>query len=394
MNRGHVVRLYPNKEQIEFFEKSFDATRFVYNKMLEINQKVYMRRGKSLSAYDMQSYLPKLKKQYKFLEEVNSQSLQITCQNLGNAFKKFFIGKSNFPKFKKKNQRKSFDNSRDLRQKSLRIEANKVKIPKASGIKFRGNVCIEGTLKRITIKKIANKYYASIRIDDGKTQPKSKDFNKITGIDLGLKSFAVVSNGEVVPAQKNFQKVQKELRRKQKALSRKVRGSKKSGQAKSEVARLYQRVSNQRKDFHHKLTKSLVADSENQAFAIEDLNVAGMVKNRRLAKSISDAGWSQFKTFLKYKAADVGKQVFEVDRFFPSSKTCSSCGAVNGDLKLSDRAWTCGGCKAEHDRDLNASLNIALEAARNVAGGDAVRLEVLRSNILSSVGEAIDINLN
>lgn len=164
-------------------------------------------------------------------------------------------------------------------------------------------------------------------------------------------------------------------------------GSKKRQQAKSEVARLHRKILNQRKDFHHKITRSLVANDENQAFAVEDLNVKGMVKNKRLSKSISDAGWSQFKTFLKYKAADVGKQVIEIGRFYPSSKTCSSCGVVNGDLKLSDRNWTCSSCKVEHDRDFNASLNIALEAARNVAGGDVVRLERLRSGILSDVCE-------
>lgn len=394
MLRMRVVQLYPTQEQIDFFEKSFNCTRFLYNKMLEINIKKYIRTGKGLNTYAMHKYLTKIKKQYRFLEEVNNQSLQIACGNLMQAYKNFFLKRNSFPKFKKKNNKPSFCNINDVRIDNCRIEGNLIKIPKMEFIKFRGSFSSKDQIKRVTVKKSAGKYYASILIDDCNPQAEIKDFNKLTGIDLGLKDFAVLSNGVKVSSQKNFKKAQNQLRRKQKALSRKVKGSKKRTQAKLEVARLHQKVSSQRKDFHHKLTQSLVANSENQAFAIEDLNVKGMVKNRRLSKSISDAGWSQFKTFLKYKSADVGKQVIEIGRFYPSSKTCSSCGIVNGDLKLADRNWTCGGCKAEHDRDLNASLNIALEAARNVAGGDAVRLEVLQNNILSSVCEADNVIFN
>jgi len=388
MKKGCIIRPHPHKQQEVQPEKSFDASRFVYNLMIEIGKKRYKRGGKSLSAYDMHKYLPKIKKQHCFLSEVCSQSLQIACSNLSDAYKKFFQKRAGYPNFKKKNLSQSFTTINDSRIKISPIRKNKIQIPKVGLLNFRSGKLPEGKIKYITIKRIAGKYYASILIDDDKAEPKPKNFDKLTGIDLGLKSFAVVSNGGVIPNPKNFQKAQKELCRKQKALSRKVKGSKKHAQTKLQVGRLHQKIQNQRKDFHHKITKSLVANDENQAFAIEDLNVRGMVKNRRLAKHISDAGWSQFKSFLKYKSADVGKQVFEVGRFFASSKTCSSCGVVNGDLKLTDRDWTCSSCKAEHDRDFNASLNIALEAARNVAGGDALRLERLRSGILSGVCEA------
>lgn len=383
MYKGFVVKLYPTKEQKAFLEKSFDAARFVYNKMIEINEKKYKRTGKGLNGIAMIYYLPKIKKQYKFLKEVNNTALQISCLNLGESYSRFFKKISSYPKFKSKHGNQSFSNIQ-----SCKLEKDKLKIAKISPIKFRGGEIPKGKLKRITVRKVAGKYYASILIDDGDIALPPKNFNKILGIDLGIKDFAVASNGLKVPNPKNFQKNQKKLRQKQKSLSRKKMGSKKRQQAKLEVSRLYQRISNQRKDFHHKITHSLVSNDENQAFAIEDLNTKGMIKNRNLAKHISDAGWFQFKTFLKYKAADVGKQVIEIGRFYPSSKTCSSCGVVNGDLKLSDRNWTCSDCKTEHDRDLNASLNIALEAARNVAGGDAVRLEILRSNILSGVSEA------
>ncbi len=388
MFKGHIIRLYPTNQQTELIEKSFDAARFIYNKMIEINKKRYKRGAKkSLSAYDMNKFITKLKKQYKFLSQVSVQTLQTKCYDLASAYKRFFNKENGYPRFKKKEDAQSFSNNLDLCLKD-----NKIRFPKAGFVKFRSGLIPEGKLKKITVKKIAGKYYASLLIDDGKAQPEPKIFDKLTGIDLGLKNFAAVSNGELIPNPKNYQKSQKKLRQKNKALERKKIGSKKRRNAKSQIGKLHQKITNQRKDFHHKITKSLVADSENQAFAIEDLNTEGMKRNHKLAKHISDAGWFQFKTFLKYKSADVGKQVFEVGRFYPSSKTCSSCGIVNGDLKLADRNWKCSSCKAEHDRDLNASLNIALEAARNVAGGDAVRLERLRSGILSSVSETDNVS--
>jgi putative transposase len=382
--KSFLIRLYPNKSQQAALDANFDCCRFVYNKMIEIHEKKYLRTGKTLSGYAMATYMTKIKKQYKFLKEANSESLQMMCHILGVAYNNFFKKRANYPKFKKKDvAKKAFQCFSDCY-----LLEGKIKLPKLGKIKFRGGVPPQGKIGCFIISKRGNKYYASINISPEEKIEEIKDFDKIIGVDLGIKNFAVMSNGIKVANPKNFQNSQKQMRRKQKAFSRKIKGSKKKQQARVEIINLYHKIQNRKKDFHHKITRTLIANDKNQAFAMENLNIRGMVKNRCLAKHINDAGWYQFKTFLKYKAADVGKQVFEVDRFYPSSKTCSSCGVINGDLKLSERNWTCLSCEVEHDRDFNASLNIALEAARNVAGGDVLRLERLRSRILSNVYEA------
>lgn len=381
--KAYLVKIYPNKTQQKALDANFGCARFVYNKMIEIHQKKYKRTGKSLSGYDMQSYLPKIKKQYPFLKEADSQSLQIVCHNLADAYKRFFRKQSGYPRFKKRKNGQSF-----ACFNGCHLKENKLKLPKIKLIKFRGGDKPEGKTKTFAVSKDSTGYYVSIFLNNPAKEVISENINNLLGIDLGLKDLIIISSGKKIKNNKFTKKHERNLRKWQKTLSRRKIGSKKRAQAKIMVGRIHKKISNQRKDFAHKISRQIVNSCDNQtAIAVEDLNVKGMVKNRKLAKSISDAGWYQFKTFLKYKAADVGKQVIEVDRFYPSSKTCSSCGVVNGDLKLSDRNWICSSCKTEHDRDLNASLNIALEAARNVAGGDVLRLERLRSGILSNVYE-------
>ena len=385
MHKGYVVKLYPNKAQAELLDKHFGCARWVYNKMIEINQKKYHRTGKSLSGIDMQSYLPKLKRQYLWLSEVNASSLQIVCHNLADAYNKFFKKQANYPKFKAKGTDK-FSCINDSY-----LKGNKIKLPKLGLITFRGGNIPVGKARKFTITKKAGCYYASVLIEDGLELPELQEPQAILGIDLGLKDVIVTSKGDAIKAPKYFNKAQKQLKLKQQSQARKLKGSKRREKAKLEVAKLHLKVSNQRKDFNHKLTKDLVSNSENQAFAIENLSVKNMMGNHKLAKHIADCGWSQFTTFLNYKAAAVGKPVLEVGRFFPSSKTCSSCGVVKQSLPLSVREWQCEGCGARHHRDVNAAINIAKEVARNVTRRDGLSPSILLGSIGEAQSLAIDI---
>ncbi len=368
MNRGYKVKLYPTDAQKELLDKHFGCARWVYNEMIVINEKKYHRTGKGLTGYDMQSYLPKLKKQYPWLKDVNACALQIVCHQVYSAYINFFKKRAAYPKFKKKGA----GNYSCIN--NTYIKGNKIRISKIGEVAFRGGEMPQGKVKLFTISEQAGNYYCSLRIKTDEA-PKVNEPNKILGIDLGLKDLIVTSAGEAVITSKHLRSAN--IRTKAKALSRRVRGSNNYYKAKRALARLHMKVGNKRKDFNHKITSILVADGENQAFAIENLNVKGMMQNHKLARSIADAGWNQFRTFLTYKALSVGKPVLEVDRFYPSSKTCSECGLVNQSLTLSMREWTCGDCGTTHQRDYNAARNIALEAARNVARGRNVNPETL-----------------
>lgn len=340
--------------------------------MLEINQKKYHRTGKGLSGYDMQSYLPKLKKQYPWLKEVNAQSLQIVCHNLADAYNRFFKNQSDYPQFKKKDSKNSFSAVNDAR-----LLAKQIRLPKLGLIKYRAGDCLEGKVKKITTSKQAGKYYASVVIETPEAEPKAAEVKNILGIDLGVRHVVVTSKAQIFTAPKYTKKYQDALRAAQKGLARCKSKSRRRAKAKLKVAIIHQKIGNSRKDFNHKLSRILVSDAENQSFAIENLNVKGMMQNHKLAKSIADAGWYQFLEFLNYKAAAVGKPVLEVGRFFPSSKTCSACGIVNKSLTLVQREWSCS-CGAKHHRDINAAINIGLEAARNVVHGNGIIPDVLR----------------
>lgn len=378
MLRGYIIKLYPNNTQKILLGKHFGCCRWVYNEMIRINQKKYHRTGRGLSGYDMQSYLPKLKKQYPWLAEVNSQSLQIVCHNLADAYNRYFKKLGKYPTFKKKSRATSFTCINDSR-----IEEHHIRLPKLGMIRYRGGDCPEGRIKRFTIWERAGKFYASVLINilavpsNDVPLPNPED---ILGIDLGIADVIVTSKSEVIPAPKIMKKSKSNLREASKHLSRCQKGSNRRGKARLALARIHEKISNQRKDFNHKISRMLVDKDENQAFAVENLNIKGMMSNHRLAAHIADCGWNQFLTFLKYKAAAVGKQFLEVGRFYPSSKTCSVCGAVRQSLPLSVREWKCSDCGSIHQRDVNAAINIALEAARDSASdrGDGVIPGVLR----------------
>ncbi len=373
MNRAYYIQLYPNEKQAELLDKHFGCARWVYNKMIEINQKKYHRTGKSVSGYEMQAYLPKLKKQYPWLKEVNASAMQIVCHNLADAYGKFFKKQRGYPKFKKKSDCGSFSCFDDAA-----LFDKHIKLPKLGLVRYRGGDAPEGVSKKFTISKFANKYYAAIAIETVDNELPMQRPSNILGIDLGIKDMIVTSTKDVYPPSQFTKKYQVKLRTAQKILSRRKKESKRREAARLSVARIHQKIRNSRKDFNHKLSRILVSEAENQSFAVENLNVKGMMANHKLAKSIADAGWYQFLTFLNYKAAAVGKPVLEVGRYFPSSKTCSACGIVKESLKLSEREWICGSCGISHQRDVNAAINIALEAARNAAHGNDVIPSVLR----------------
>ena len=344
-------RLYPNKEQKVFLEKHFGGCRFVYNYFLALRSEKYKTEKKNVSGFECERMLPSLKKEFSWLKEINSQSLQQAVLNLERAFQGFFKKLGGYPCFKKKKGRQSF-----LVPQHFRIENNKLFIPKLkSGIKIKPHRFPEGTPKTLTIsKEPSGKYYASITCEV-EIEPLPKRDSEV-GIDLGLEHFATLSTGEKVDYPRFLLKSERKLRSLHRWLSRKKKGSHNREKARLRVARLYEKTRNQRVDFLHKLSKRLI--SENQAIYLEDLNVKGMVRNRHLSKAISDSGWGEFVRQLGYKSLWYGRTFRQIPRFYPSSKECSICHFVIPRLELSQRSWVCPNCGTVHDRDLNASVVI------------------------------------
>ena len=359
MLRAYKYRIYPNKTQIEQIEKQFGACRFVYNWALEQKIKYYETEKKTLSCFDLINRMVQLKKVegYDWLKESNSQALQMSIRNLDNAFKRFFREKKGFPKFKsKKNPVQSFQIPQHY---SVDFENNKVKLPKIGKVKASFSREFFGTCKTATISRSAtHKYYISILVDDGKDLPIKEPFNYNTtvGVDLGIKDSVILSNGEKFENPKYYKNSLDKLKVLSRRFSKKVKGSNNWKKAKLRLSKLHEKISNQRNDFHHKLSKKLI--SENQAVALETLKVRNMVKNHHLAQSIYDAGWSSFVDKLTYKAEWYGKTILRIGQFEPSSKLCNVCGYLNKELTLAVREWTCPSCNTSHDRDVNAAINI------------------------------------
>ena len=361
MLKAFKYRLYPSAAQCELLERHFGCVRFVYNLALEAKKLAYLGSKVNVSRYDLQEQLAELKQDEKFswLNEVNAQSLQYAIKCLNDAYVNFFKGKAEFPKFRKRSGYKSFtcpqNNSVDFDKQLINI----IKFKKDGGIPIVISRKFSGDIRSVTISKTpTGKYFASILVETKQPMPAKKPVNSETtvGIDLGLKSFAVMSNGIVIQNPRHLKKSIERLRVLQRRASRKQLNSANRKKANLKVAIIHERIANQRNDFLHKLTTDIVKSHD--TICLEDLNISGMIQNHNLAQAIADAGWSEFGRMLNYKTDWQGKNVLYSPRFSPTSKECGNCGAVNHLLKLADREWVCADCGTLHDRDGNASGNI------------------------------------
>jgi putative transposase len=360
--KAFKYRIYPNLDQENFFSQTFGCVRFVYNKMLE----------EKLQALENKQKIPqitpaKYKKEYTFLQEVDSLALMNAMRNLDNAFKNFFKNKKHFglPKFRKKKGKQKYMTNNVNNNIKIDFENQLLFLPKLKrGVKIKLHRKFEGRIVSVTISKTrSGNYYASILVElpnpeDVKNKTKQPK-NRVCGIDLGLYDFITITNDngtQKISHPKYLRKAEKKLKKLQRRLSRKKRGSNNYEKARIRLAKCYEYVENARNDFLHKLSKAIIDD--NQVIVAEDLNIKGMIKNKHLSKSISDSGFGKFMKYLEYKANWYGRELIIADRFYPSSKLCSICGYKNNKLKLSDRYWTCPVCRTSHDRDANASINL------------------------------------
>lgn len=357
--RAYKYRLYPTKEQEVLLAKHFGCARWIYNYALDKKVKVYQTTKESLSRFVIQRDLPILKntKETSWLKEVNSQSLQVSLENLDKAFTKFFRDKKGFPKFKsKRNNRQSFS----VPQNGIvDFETNTISLPKfKKPIKCKLHRKFEGKSKTVTISKTpTGKYFVSVLVEVNEELPKLKsiDESKAVGIDLGIKTFAVLSNGEEIQNPKHLRSALKRLMKQQRKVSKKIKDSNNRNKAVRKLAVLHEKVSNRRIDFLHKVTAKLV--SEHDTLCLETLKASDMIKNHKLAQALSDISIGKFNEILEYKAKWNGVNLIRIGQFEPSSRMCT-CGIVNRELKLSDREWVCQSCGEIHDRDLLAANNI------------------------------------
>ena len=361
MLKAFKYRLVPTKAQSILLNKHIGSSRFVYNLALETKQMAWAGNRVNLNCFDLIKQLPDLKKECEWLKEINSQSLQSPIRNLDNAFTRFFKGQGKFPNFKKKSNGGSFN-----APQNVFLENNKLIIPKfKEGIDIVLHRPIKGTIRQATISRTpTDKYFVSILCETGDAiKPKAviKE-NTTIGIDLGIKTYLVTSNGKEFDNPKFLRKAQSRLKFTQRKYS-----IHKGKRTKHRLVVLHEKVTNQRKDFLHKTSSELIKNHD--SIAIEDLAVSNMIKNHNLAQSISDAGWSMFVTMLEYKAMWYGKNILKIGRFEPSSKLCNCCGSINKELTLQEREWTCKTCGTLLNRDINAAINIKSFALKNYVFG-------------------------
>ena len=359
MLKAYKYRLYPTKTQEVLLAKHFGCARYIYNYGLERKIKSYSETKKSVSRFTIQADLPKLKKaeNTKWLSEVNSLSLQAALLNLDMAFTRFFKEKKGFPKFKSKhNNRQSFQVPQNT---TVDFEAKRVYLPKfKEGIKCKFDRIFVGKIKTSTVSRTpTDKYFISILVETEDTIPSKApiDENKAVGVDLGIKTFATLSDGTEIQNHKYLKKALKKLKRLQRSVSRKKTGSNSRKKAVKLLARQYEKVTNKRKDFLHKTSKYLIDHYD--TICLETLSARNMMKNHMLAQAIQDIGIYTFNSYMDYKAEWYGKNIIRIGRFEPSSKMCS-CGHIHRGLKLSDRVWVCPACGAVNQRDLLAAQNI------------------------------------
>ena len=368
-HKAYKFRIYPNADQEVLIIKTIGCVRFVYNYFLALWNEEYSKNGKGLTYNSCSAMLPQMKKNEatSWLKEVDSIALQSSVKNLSDSFSRFFKKQNRRPQFKsKKNPVQSYTTKNV--NKSITIIENIIKLPKLGQVKFAKSRELNGRILNATIRKNpSGKFFVSILCEE--EVPELPETSLEIGIDLGITDFAILSNGQKIDNNRFTSKMEKTLKREQRKLSRRALNAKKAGKElfeaknyqkqKQKVARLHEKVINQRTDFLNKLSTEIVKNHD--SICIEDLNTKGMLRNHKLAKSISDVSWFSFVSKLQYKAEWYGREIIKVDKWFPSSQLCSKCGHKDGKKSLEIREWTCPVCHAHHDRDINASKNILAE---------------------------------
>lgn len=361
VKKSYKIRLYPTKSQKVFFNKTMGACRVIYNELLYILNENY-KKDINVKKYDV---FKQIKEKYTWMKNVDSNALLCSYRDLETAYNNFFSKRTKFPKFKQKKDKNTYRNGRSKIKIKNIIKGNKIKLSKIGLVDFKSNYDFQNLgiqkVYNITVERSkTNKYYASICCDIN--IPEYKHTGEIIGIDLGIKDLVIDSNGNKYSNQKYQIKAENKIKHLQRLYSKKIKGSKNQEKARLKLATAYEKLSNKRKDNLHKITTKLI--KENDVICIENLNVKGMIKNHYLAKAILDGSFGTLISMLKYKALWNNRQIIEVGRFYPSSKTCHSCGYIKKDLTLKDREWICPKCGIQHDRDVNAAINIKNEGLR------------------------------